>query len=257
MKICVPIMADSTDAALTKMGKAFRLADLLELRIDRIRDPDLNRLLSSAKKNIIVTNRRKEEGGAFAGTERERVDLLKASVRLGAGYVDVEAATEPALLKELMNTIAAYEETKIIVSSHDFVRTPGDRELRRRLNDSVSLGADIIKIVTTARMMEDSLRVLRLIPYAQRKGTEIIAFCMGEKGRMSRVMAPLLGAFLTFASLAEGEESAPGQFTAEEMRNVLEKVQGTRLKVQVDRNQGPGKKNGLGEILASHETDIK
>ncbi|HRR42321.1 MAG TPA: type I 3-dehydroquinate dehydratase, partial [Syntrophales bacterium] len=84
-----------------------------------------------------------------------------------------------------------------------------------------SLGADIVKVVTTARTPEDNLKVLRLIPYARRKGLEIIAFCMGDKGRISRVASPILGSFLSFASLERGEESAPGQMTVDEMRLVL------------------------------------
>jgi 3-dehydroquinate dehydratase type I len=226
MKICIPIMAGDVDAALAKMEKARRLADVLELRIDRIGDADLDRLLSKQRSDVIVTNRRKEEGGAFAGTERQRVELLKKAVSLGAGYVDIEESTDPTLLIELIETVAAQRETKLIISSHNFKRTPGDRKLYQLLAGGIALGADIVKIVTTARTMEDNLRMLRLIAYAQRKRVDVIAFCMGELGRMSRVIAPLMGAFLTFASLTEGEASAPGQFTAENMKKIIEAVKG-------------------------------
>ena len=62
--------------------------------------------------------------------------------------------------------------------------------------------------------------MLGLIPYARNKGQAIIALCMGEKGRVSRVMAPLLGAYLSYASLEKGAESAPGQLTIEEMNQI-------------------------------------
>jgi 3-dehydroquinate dehydratase type I len=83
------------------------------------------------------------------------------------------------------------------------------------------MGAHIVKICTYARAMEDNLQVLGLIPYARKKGRTIIAFCMGEKGRISRVMAPLLGSYLSYASLDKGSESAPGQLTIAEMREIL------------------------------------
>ncbi|HLE19302.1 MAG TPA: type I 3-dehydroquinate dehydratase, partial [Syntrophales bacterium] len=74
---------------------------------------------------------------------------------------------------------------------------------------------------TMACSPEDNLTVLSLIPYAGRRNREIIAFCMGEQGRISRVMAALLGAFFTFASLKRGAESAAGQLTVREMEQIF------------------------------------
>jgi len=215
-------MAGDTDAALAKMKRAFPIADVLELRLDRIGKPNLKKLLRQGRAKILVTNRRREEGGGFAGTERERVNLLKEAVALGAGYVDIEAETDPALIAGLKAEIRkSGGKTKLILSHHDPGGTPGPRILRRKLDEGAAAGADIVKIVTTARALEDNLRVLSLIPAGRKKGVGVIAFCMGEMGRVSRVMAPLFGSSLSFASLDRGEESAPGQFTAEEMKNFL------------------------------------
>ncbi|MGC1404793.1 MAG: type I 3-dehydroquinate dehydratase, partial [Thermodesulfobacteriota bacterium] len=112
-------------------------------------------------------------------------------------------------------------QTKLILSYHNFERTPSPKELRKKLDDGYAAGADMVKIVSHAQEMADNLKVLGLIPYAQRKQKEIIAFCMGEKGRMSRVMAPLLGSYWTYASLNKGEESAPGQMTVKELQQMF------------------------------------
>ena len=64
----------------------------------------------------------------------------------------------------------------------------------------------------------DCLRLLELIPYARQKGQAIIAFCMGKPGKISRIMAPLLGSFISYASLEPEEASAPGQLTIQQMR---------------------------------------
>jgi len=220
--ICIPIVAKDQRAALVQMERGFPLADILELRIDQIRNVNLENLMRRKRGKILVTNRRKDEGGGFSGTERQRVELLKEAVELGVDYVDIEVRTEGALIKELSAKIRNHHgRAKWIVSHHDFSETPSKRSLRKRLNECTRTGADIVKIVTYANTVEDNLRVLGLIPYARRKGVEIIAFCMGEMGRISRIMAPLLGSCFSYVSLEKGTESASGQLTLEEIRDVF------------------------------------
>jgi 3-dehydroquinate dehydratase type I len=222
--LCIPICAQTTEAALAQMEQAYPLADCLELRIDQIRDCNLEQLMHGKQPGteILVTNRHKDEGGGFLGSERERIALLKEAVALGADLVDIEARTEKPLLKELKAQIEKCgSRTQLIISHHDLKGTPSEAALRKRFAACSTMGADIVKICTYAREMEDNLRVLGLLPYARQKGQGIIAFCMGEKGRISRVMAPLLGSYLSYASLDKGAESAPGQLTIGETREIL------------------------------------
>jgi 3-dehydroquinate dehydratase type I len=224
--ICASVVASTMKEALNKMKKGFPLADLLEIRVDHIRDLDLETLLKAKKGGLLVTNRSRKEGGAFAGTEPERIRILIDAVSLGADYVDVEAGTDRMLMEELRRAIGHHGgRTRLIVSYHNFRRTPSLQTLQRKVDECIGCGADIVKIVTTAWAVEDNLRVLGLIPYVQKKGKKAIAFCMGEKGRISRIAAPLMGACLTFASLKKGEESAPGQLTAAAMRCILRLLQ--------------------------------
>ena len=231
--ICLSIVAPTTEAAVAQMERYAPLADVVEVRIDQMGDCDLARLLAARRntKPVIVTNRRADEGGAFPGTERERVDLLKEAVALGADYVDIEARTEKPLLKELTTHIQKHRgHTKWIISLHDFAGTPPEGVLKERFDACAESGADIVKICTYAHTMEDNLRVLGVIPYAREKDRAIIAFAMGEQGRISRVMAPLVGAAWGYAAVEKGAESAPGQLTIEEMR----------LIAQIVENAGPG-----------------
>jgi 3-dehydroquinate dehydratase type I len=221
VRICIPITAATTQEALTKIKKGFAQANMLELRIDGIQKVDLKKLLAEKKGEILVTNRVREEGGAFAGGEGERVALLKKAVALGCDYVDLEIRTEESLLFELKKKIADSQgHTRLILSYHNQERTPGLKTLRKKMAEGYKAGADIVKIVTWAKKMEDNLKVLGLIPYAQKKGLKMIAFCMGAHGKISRIMAPMLGSYLTYASLEKGEESAPGQMTVEEIRQI-------------------------------------
>ena len=226
--ICIPIIAMTNEEALLKMESSFPQADIVELRIDYIRNINLNELVSTKRAGayrnmpLLITNRKTDEGGRFEGSERERVALLKEAVELGVEYVDIELSTEEALIEELLQKIHNNDnQAKLIISHHDFNRTSSEKELKDRFNECLKAGADIVKMVTYANSMEDNLRVLDLISYAKRKNEEIIAFCMGDLGRISRVMAPLFGSYLSFASLEKGDESAPGQITINDMKQIF------------------------------------
>ena len=220
--ICISIVPGTNEEALSLLGKVLPAAELVELRIDRIEKPDLPMLLYAGKGRILVTNRRREEGGFFARSENRRMALLHEAVDLGAAIVDIEAGTGPGAVNALAGSIRAKGgKTRLIVSHHDMKGTPTLRTLEKRLKACRLLGADIVKIVTRANAVEDNLRVLEIIPQALGMGQDIAAFCMGDKGRLSRVAAPLLGSCISYASLEEGAESAPGQLTADQMRSVL------------------------------------
>lgn len=217
--ICIPIAAATTDAAMTRMERAASLADLVELRIDRIPDADLERLIAARRTPVIVTNRSRGEGGGFTGSEVERVGRLLEAVHLGAEYVDIETATDPALKSGLRAALAG-TTTKLIVSWHGFSGTPPPEFLRAKLEACMADGPAIAKIVTRAEDASDCLRVLELIPYALKRGQAIIAFCMGGRGIISRIAAPRLGSAIAYASLEPDEASAPGQLTIRRMREI-------------------------------------
>ncbi len=226
--ICTSIVPETNEEALCLLARALPEADLVELRIDRIGEPDLPLLLRAGKERLLVTNRRRDEGGFFASCENRRMELLREAVDLGARYVDIEARTGEAAVSRLGKAIRAKKgKTRLIVSHHDFKGTPSRQTLVKRLKACRELGADIVKIVTLAQRAEDNLRVLEIIPQALAIGQDIIAFCMGERGRLSRVAAPLLGSCMSYASLEDGAESAPGQLTAGEMKTILGILQGS------------------------------
>jgi 3-dehydroquinate dehydratase type I len=207
--------------ALVAVKEANRWADLIELRIDYLRGVKLALLLEDRKKPFIVTNRRKEEGGKYKGEERERLIVLQKAIDLGADYVDVELATERSFLRDL---VRYKRETQIILSFHDFRKTPSIKELQKLFGHMVRLGADVVKIVPFARCWEDNLNILSLIPFAKERKQKIVAFCMGEKGKISRIFSPFLGAAWTYASLDKNKLSAPGQLAVRELKDLWEKM---------------------------------
>ncbi|MHB8907679.1 MAG: type I 3-dehydroquinate dehydratase [Syntrophales bacterium] len=217
--ICIPIAAAGTAEAIEKMDRAAPLANLVELRIDRMQELDLERLIAARRIPVIVTNRSSQEGGGYAGTEGERVALLVEAVRLGADYVDIEESTDSTLKARLSSALAS-GTTRLIASWHDFSGTPPAEFLEAKLAQCMADRPAIVKIVTHASTAADCLRLLGLIPEAHRRGQPIAAFCMGKRGKISRIMAPLLGSVISYASLEPEEASAPGQLTIDEMQTI-------------------------------------
>ncbi|MEK7749950.1 MAG: type I 3-dehydroquinate dehydratase, partial [Planctomycetota bacterium] len=158
--ICIPIIANNLADALHDMAEASKVADIVELRIDYIKDVDLKRLLEKRTKPVIVTNRPVREGGKFNGSEEERIALLKLAIRLQADYVDIEHDSIQHISRGTVLRAPA-GKTKLIVSYHNFRETPSDlTDIYKRLSQS---GADIVKIVTHANNITDNVRIYRLL----------------------------------------------------------------------------------------------
>ena len=217
--ICIPIMAKNTDGALERIAKANSLSDIIEIRLDVMEDFDLKKIIRSATKPVLVTYRSKKEGGRGSAGYGTRVRYLSDAMEAGADYVDVELSIP---LEWRQRVFQMKGSCGLVVSCHLLNGTPHREKLERIMENMAATGADIVKIVTWARAWEDNLRVLEIIPKAQAMGIGIIAFCMGPLGRISRIASPLMGGYMTFASLEKGQESASGQIPAPDMKKILE-----------------------------------
>jgi 3-dehydroquinate dehydratase type I len=216
---CIPIVASTTAQALEKMGQACDLADVLEVRLDAMAEFDLQAIMEAASKPVLVTCRSRKEGGrGCIGPERQ-ARLLLTAIDAGAAFVDVEFSLPAELRRELLLN---RKNSKIILSTHRVTDTPSLEELASMLKSMENEKADVVKIVTRARHWEDNLRVLNLLPQAQEYNINLIAFCMGPLGRISRIFSHLMGGYMSFASLNKGEESAEGQIPIRELKLILE-----------------------------------
>jgi 3-dehydroquinate dehydratase type I len=216
--ICISIIARNPAEAVEKMKRAEGLADIVEIRLDLMQSFDVKELIEAASKLVLVTYRSEQEGGRGRGDANLVTSYLTHALKAGADYVDVEFRMPTALRHEILKIGGP---SRVILSSHlpDF--TPSSEILHALLKRMAGTGAELVKIVSQATKPEDNLRILDLIPMATGLGVKAVAFCMGPMGRISRVACPLLGGFLTFASLERGEESAAGQIPAPEMQKIL------------------------------------
>ena len=225
--ICISIGALSPDAVFHDIRRYIALPGLMELRMDRIQEISLPGLVSFIRgldtaKEILVTVRRDSEGKedvSFRYNDEERWSVLREAVRLNVAYVDVEYGDRKKDIDELKAEIReTASSTQIICSYHDFIKTPHLQELKRLWLACHKKGGNVVKIVTFARTVTDNLTLLSFLSWVQKKKkTKVVAFCMGEKGRISRIAAPLFGSLYTFTAPDETSSTAPGQIGADDM----------------------------------------
>ncbi len=216
--ICIPVMARNNAEAINIITEAAPQADMLEIRLDVMESFELKEIIQAASKPVIITYRSKKEGGNGLAEYKTRVRYLISAIELGADFVDVEFSMPQIYRREIFQA----GSSKLILSTHLSNKTPSQENLEDTLRKMAATGADIVKIITYAGEPEDNLRVLGLIPLAKKLGIKIIAFCMGPAGRISRIFTLMMGGYLSFASLENGQESATGQIPIKKMKKILE-----------------------------------
>ena len=182
--------------------------ELVELRLDYIgRAVNLKRLLDDRPGPVVVTVRRREDGGRWTKSEQERLMLLRSAIAAGVEYIDIEA--------DVAAQIPRYGNTKRIISFHKMEDTPGDlEELHAAMAEE---DPDIIKIATMATSFSDNTRMMSLCRNAK---VPTIGICMGEMGMVTRILGKRNGAPFTYAALGSGKRVAPGQLDWKDLRDL-------------------------------------
>lgn len=226
-RICVSVAPKDAKSIEKEADRAFGLgADYVEVRFDFL-DPDLlPKALEAAngiKDRTVFTLRSRSGGGAFAGSEQNRLHWLYRLAEQEPMLLDVELDT----LKKNDELVDFLERKKcpLLVSWHDFEQTPPSDTLADVLSEMRAY-SNYVKIVTTAHTIEDSLRLLEL--YETAIGLYPIFFAMGDAGVISRLLCTLIGnAPFTYASLEKA--LAPGQLTIQQMKKLYDKMRSGKI----------------------------
>ncbi len=199
-QLCVTVTAPST-AELRRQRDQVTDADLVELRIDTVADPDVAGALAGRRHPVIVTCRASWEGGGFKGSEEERRRLLRDALAEGAEYVDIEFSAG------FDDLIAETGGRRLVLSSHDFDAVPAD--LPERIRAMRATGAEVVKIAGKASCLSDCLRFLGLNQNGHHQGRAVL-IAMGDAGLSTRVLASRFGSPWTYAGTLEqiGQVSA-------------------------------------------------
>jgi len=215
-EICISLCPESVKEVLKELKEAEKIGDLTELRLDYIKDinpKNLERILSHRTKPVIITNRNKKEGGHFAGSEEERLGILKRAIELKADFIDIEISSGYEAISELVRN---KKETKIICSYHNYKETQDIKELENIYEKIKTLNPHLIKIATFANSVNDNFKVFTLLKNRE----NLIALCMGIRGQISRILGPKFGSSLTYACLREDKRTADGQIPAKDLIDV-------------------------------------
>ena len=199
-------------AACMQVASAF---PLVEIRLDLLKlNPQKIELLAMQCRQWIATCR------AGKLNDYERTVLLSAAIRSGATYVDIEYEADIVYRRQLIE-LARKLRCKVIISYHNFETTPDVDTLNQIIEQAKDMGSDLVKLAVTANSPADCAKLMSL--YA--KHSNLIAFAMGDIGKITRIAAPFLGAEFTFASADEKHLTAPGQLTASQMEEVFSNLE--------------------------------
>ncbi|GKS66737.1 3-dehydroquinase [Nitrosarchaeum sp.] len=216
-KTCVSIAENSSNKIKSNLKQALKKSDYAEVRFDFLKTEEIPQTLENIKgdlKKVVCTLRPKSEGGKFERSEKERVAILKLIAEYNPFLLDVEFNTikkNKELAKYLKST-----KTRLLISWHDFKKTPKFSELKNKMNQMSKFSKNV-KIVTTAKSAKDSTTTLQL--YSQNKKNNLIAFAMGDSGRLSRILCLYLGSPYTYVSL--GKPIVSGQFSVDEVKKII------------------------------------
>jgi 3-dehydroquinate dehydratase I len=221
-RICVSIAAYDLEQLKSQINQAFEYgADYVEIRFDFLNLSDMDQAMSIANtinKKAVYTLRAPNEGGRFKGSNSERIALLKKLSNSKPMLLDVELNT--IKYNTYLADYLKEQNISLLISWHDFEKTPPDAELTRHLYEMRTYSQNI-KMVTTAQTTVDSLRLLDL--YENAMGLNLIAFAMGDAGVISRVLCVISGnAPFTYASLEKA--ISPGQLTIKQMRKLYDRI---------------------------------
>ena len=216
--IAAPIVSIEQSVLAEKNG-----ANLIEARIDLLKYKDTQKIVDFIKNikdhtklPIIATNRVKKEGGAFEGSESERISIL-TSVLEFVDAVDIELSADD---KNLVIDEAKKFKDKVIVSYHNFKKTPKKEKMLEMIGEMYDSGGDIAKLAVMPKKPKD---VLLLAEIGIELDKPLILISMGEMGKHTRIAPSFYGSSLTYG-FAEGEV-APGQFSVCDLKKILDIIE--------------------------------
>jgi 3-dehydroquinate dehydratase/shikimate dehydrogenase len=219
-RVCVAVTGADAGEMMEKAEALARDNPFLEFRLDYLPKPGLaipkiKAFMESHPGTVVIaTCRRTAAGGRFRGSMASELDILAKASGAGCQLLDLELQTalksKPAQVQKLRGRCA------LILSFHDF---RGTKRLDETLEKMLAVQADFYKMVSTATTLSDNVTMIKFLAKESDKHS-LIGICMGEQGIISRVLGVRAGSVFTFAALSPDEKTAPGQVTAQELRNV-------------------------------------
>jgi 3-dehydroquinate dehydratase type I len=202
------MVEDNSNIGALMQDISTKKPDLVEVRLDKLHDRKLIEEIVTRKSFPIIATDKSDRD------QHIKLSRLLDAATLGFDFVDIDyVAADAAQVKQMKSKGA-----EVILSFHDYSRTPSKEELARILETQKSLGGDISKLVTTAFQPRDNLTILDFLE-SQAASARLVSFAMGREGIPSRILSPFFGAEFTFAALSNKTQTAEGQLGIDELRS--------------------------------------
>lgn len=219
--ICVPVREKSMAKALMEIQRVAHYADLIEIWMDQIEDLNIDRLFTVKRKPYVCVYKSKRERGKFTGLTENRIKVLQHCIELKAEYIDFNIEAPMRWIKLLASQKKA---TQLILSHHNFLKTPSFKVLARMASRMVRLGADVCKIVTTVNSKADIAALFQLADVLEEKRIRYIILGMGLDGRITRYYSPLLNNEMVFAPLVVKTPAVDGEIAADQLKKIWNNI---------------------------------
>ena len=219
-RVCVAITGTDANDMIEKAESLARDNSFIEFRLDYVSQPVA--AIPKVKKFFemhqhvvaIATCRRAENGGKFKGSLAAQLDILGKAAGAGCQIIDLELQSALKCKADALQKLRT--RAALLLSFHDFRAT---KKLEDTLEKMRAIPADFYKIVTTATTLSDNVVMMKFLETHGDRHS-LVGLCMGEQGLISRVLSVRASSVFTFASVSPGEETAPGQISAQDLRSV-------------------------------------
>jgi len=218
-RVCVAVVGEDASNIIDRAESRVRDNPFMEFRLDYLAQPaaalpKLKHFLDlHPEATVIATCRRAVNGGKFKGSASAQLDILTKAAATGFQLVDIELQSAEVLKAAELAQLK--DRVGVILSFHDFKAT---KKLEETFAEMKRYPADFYKVVSTATSLYDNVQMMKFLQ-AHSAQHEMVGLCMGEQGIISRVLGVRAGSVFTFAAATRGEETAPGQVTASELRD--------------------------------------
>lgn len=206
--LCISVAPESRRLGKVDLYNASHRCDVIEFRLDRLgKEPDLKEMMEGIGKPILVSCRRKEDGGAWHGTEEERLLQLRTAIIAGPSYIELEL--------DIADKVPRFGNTKRVVSITDLQKPLTD--LEPLINEAIAKKADVIKICCPTLTIDAAWPLLLAV--TKKRNIPVVGMGLGRPGVMFSLLAHKYGAPWTYAALEQGMETHPGQVTVSELED--------------------------------------
>ena len=219
-RLCIAVVGPDPATMIERAEPLVRDNPFIELRLDYLSQPlpalpKLKGFLElHPEVTFIATCRRAVNGGKFRGSASAQLAVLRKAADCGFPLVDLELQSAEAVKADDLRDL--YDRVGLILSHHNFKAT---KKLEEQFADMRKYPADFYKLVSTATNLYDNVVMMKFLEKHSGRH-EMVGVCMGEQGIISRVLGVRAGSVFTFAAATKGEETAPGQVTASELRDI-------------------------------------